>query len=169
MNEERAKTPKILLYGPPFGKVIGKGYGGGTGGYTRNMETYLSSLELGEHTMEPLFHTVRGERSGIAESFPARMLVDSLRIIKALVERKPDAIHVLASYRTALWRELVLTILCKVFGVKLLYDIKAGEFIKAYERGSVLYKKVITFIMFTADDFLVEGEIYQDFIDKKVW
>jgi glycosyltransferase involved in cell wall biosynthesis len=166
MSNSAAYLPKVLLYGPPFGRSIARGYGGGTGGYTRNMETYLSSLELDGVTLEPLFHTVRGERTGLPETFPARMIMDCWRITKALLGRRPDAVHALATYRAALPREVCLALLCRLLGIKLIYDIKAGEFVSRYEQGNAAYRAAIGFVLRSASSVLVEGEVYQEFLTR---
>jgi len=156
----------ILLYGPPFGQAISGAYGGGTGGYARNMEVYLSSLDLENAVFEPLFHTVRGERRGLLGSFPLRMLIDGWRILARMIGRRPDAVHVLASYRTALPRELFLAMVCRILGVPLIYDIKAGAFISAYESGGGVYRAAVEFILRNARAVLVEGRVYQVFLRK---
>ena len=159
-----AALPMVLLYGPPFGRRIARGYGGGAGGYTRNMQVYLSSLDLGGTRLAPLCHTVRGERSRILETFPARMVTDCWRIAKAVLGERPDLLHVLASYRKALPREIFLAALCRLWCVKFVYDVKAGEFARAYERGGWAYRAAIRYILGSANAVLVEGRADQVFL-----
>ena len=160
-------APKVLLYGPPFGRAIARGKPGGTGGYTRNMQAYLSSLELDGIVPEPLFHTVRGERSGMLETFVARMIVDCWRIAKTMIGRRPHAVHALATYRAALPREVFLAVLCRMLGVKLIYDIKAGEFATRYEQGHAAYRAAVEYVLHSASVVLVEGEAYQHFLTRR--
>jgi glycosyltransferase involved in cell wall biosynthesis len=156
----------ILLYGPPFGRAVAGAYGGGVGGYARNMEVYLSSLYLDDVTFKPLFHTVRGERGGVLGSFPLRMVVDCWRILTGIIGSRPNAVHVLASYRKALPRELFLAIVCRILGVPFVYDIKAGAFVSAYESGGGAYRAALAFILRNARAVLVEGRAYQAFLRK---
>lgn len=161
-------TSKVLLYGPPYGRVIAGGNGGGAGGYTRNMEAYLSSLELDGVTLTPLFHTVRGERSGLLETFPARMLIDCWRITKAAIRERPHIVHALATYRAALPREVFLAVLCRLLGIKLVYDVKAGAFVTGYEQGHALYRAAVAFVLRSASAVLVEGAVYQTFLARQL-
>lgn len=161
--ENRPTVPNILLYGPPFGDA-----GGGAGGYTRNMQTYLRSFACDGVRIEPLFHTVRGQRSGPWGSFPARMAADCWRITKALIGKRPDAVHALATYRAALPREVYLVLLCRLLGVKLIYDVKAGAFIRSYEEGHFLYRTAMALVLRLAGLVLVEGKVYQAFLKERL-
>ena len=167
MSNRPPVPAKVLLYGPPFGRAIAQGNGGGTGGYTRNMQAYISSLELDGAALEPLFHTVRGERSGLLETFVARMIIDCWQITKALIGRRPDAVHAVATYRAALPREVFLAALCRVLGVKLVYDIKAGAFVTSYEQGHAAYRAAVEYVLRSAGAILVEGEAYQQFLTRR--
>ena len=64
---------KILLVGPNLG-LSDKSYGGGVGGYTRNMSVYLKTLSSDSFDLVPFFHTVRGHKKFIKESLIYRFL-----------------------------------------------------------------------------------------------
>ncbi len=161
------KINKILLYGPPVGKSIKSGYGGGTGGYTRNMAAYLN-FAFDEFELQPLFHTVRGELNLGKLSFVARFFIDLKRIIQSLIgQQKPKAIHVLAQYRTATIREFLLSIIASLLNISYLYEIKAGAFISFYNHANILNKFFIKYIIKNAKIVLCEGEVYIPFIKKK--
>jgi glycosyltransferase involved in cell wall biosynthesis len=165
MGVDKAGSPMtILLYGPPYGRALAGAYGGGTGGYARNMEVYLSSLAFEGATFEPLFYTVRGERGGLLGSFPMRMLVDGWRILARMLSKRPDAVHVLASYRKALPRELFLAMACRIMRVPLIYDVKAGAFIASYENGSWAYRAALACTLRSARAVLIEGRTYHAFL-----
>ena len=167
MTARASPKSSVLLYGPRFGRSIARGVGGGTGGYTRNMQTYLSSLEIEGFALEPLFHTVRGEYSGALGIFPVRMVVDCWLIIVALLLRRPLAVHALAIYNSALPREVFLAFACNMLKTKLVYDIKGGRFITRYETSNRLYKAGVAYILRSASVVLAEGKIYQKFLFDK--
>lgn len=152
----------ILLYGPPFGARAS-----GTvrsGGYTRNMETYLSTFDTPDFTMTPVFHTVRGEKSGLVGLFPVRLIIDIWRIGAALAKGRPDAVHVLAIYNNALPREFFLSLMCALFRVPFIYDIKAGSFITLYRGRGPIYRWAMRSILRHSAAVLIEGETYRSFI-----
>lgn len=158
---------KIVLYGPPIGKNIRKGSGGGVGGYTRNMQAYLHSLDLVGFQLRPLFHTVRGQFS-LGPLTPVwRMIVDATKLLWTLTFQRPQGIHILAQYRDALPREALAAFLCKLFGVRLIYDVKAGSFETSFQNRGRMYKWMATFVLKQASVILVEGSRYQNFISEK--
>ena len=66
----------ILLLGPKIDVVNSKSYGGGTGGYTRNMSVYLSFFKFKNFKIKPCFHTVNGEINIGVFTKPYRLLLD---------------------------------------------------------------------------------------------
>lgn len=156
----------VLLYGPPIGRLIPKAYGGGIGGYTRNMEAYLRALTLRGYIFVPLFHTVRGEFAFGFITPVLRMIIDFWRVIVGLVSKRPYALHVLAVYNDAMPREFVLALLCVILRVKLIYDVKAGNYIEAYAQRGILYRSMASFVMRSSSLVLVEGRAYVEFIAR---
>jgi glycosyltransferase involved in cell wall biosynthesis len=156
----------VLLYGPSFGRSIPNAYGGGTGGYGRNMDAYLKALTLPNATFIPLYHTIRGEQNFGTITPIVRMFIDTWRIIRALILKRPAAVHVLAVYNDALPREFVLALLCMIFRVTLIYDVKAGNFIEAYEQRGALYRAMVALVVRSAALVLVEGRVYIDFMSR---
>lgn len=157
---------KIILYGPPVGKDIKAGYGGGTGGYTRNMAAYLN-FDFTDFELIPLFHTVRGEINFGKLTFVIRFLIDLIRIIKCFLSIKPNSIHILAQYRTATVREFTLAFISNSLGMPYLYEIKAGAFINFYKNTNFINKYFINYIVKNSKIILCEGEIYIDFIEQE--
>ena len=155
----------IALYGPPVNKSISGAYGGGTGGYTRNMATYLN-FKFENIKLIPLYHTVRGEVSGGKLSFFFRFFIDAWRIIKFFKSRKPDSVHILAQYRSATIREFFLAFFCKITNTPFLYEIKAGAFIKFYEDSNFISRYFVRFIIINANRVLCEGSKNIPFIKE---
>lgn len=159
------KPNQIVLYGPPIGENIKKGYGGGSGGYTRNMAAYLN-FQFDNISLSPLFHTVRGESDlGIFTSL-MRSFVDLKRIVQALIFNRPQGVHVLAQYRKAVGREFALSVLAKIFGIPYIYEIKAGSFIDFCEKSGVLNSFFLRYILNNAQVVLCEGEKYIPYLEK---
>ena len=156
----------ICLFGPtvPGKGLLKNAYGGGTGGYTRNMVTLLRYFESDENELSPCYHTIRGQLK--FDNFIYRMLVDTVSFIRHLMTKRPAAIHILAQYRSALPREFMVVCLSRLFGVSVLYEIKAGAFIEAYNQRSGLYRSMVGFILARSAKVLSEGRLYLPFLKE---
>ena len=167
MTIESGKGKKlVMLYGPPVDLQTHGLQGGAAGGYARNMSCYLTTLQIKDYSFYPLFHTVRADYSEAAFSKYRRFIIDMLRVLRALVKRRPQAVHVLAQYRDALPREVAALVVCKVFGVPFLYDIKAGAFVHEYNVRGKWYRIGIKYLVKSSDGILVEGASYVNFLQS---
>jgi glycosyltransferase involved in cell wall biosynthesis len=152
----------ICLYGPETsGKSIKNAYGGGSGGYTRNMATLLSYFNSDDVELLPCYHTFRGQLT--FDNFFWRMIVDTVRFFCHLINHRPKVVHALAQYRSALPREFMVVCLSRLFGIPVLYEVKAGAFISAYNEGSQLYRWMTAFIVAQSKKVLCEGKVYIPF------
>lgn len=157
---------KILLYGPYVStKTIKGAYGGGVGGYTRNMKAYLEHFTSDNFTIVPSFHTIRGQLK--LDNFAVRMFVDMYRFVKSMLLEKPDAVHMVSQYRTATPREFFVFFVTKLFGKPFVFEIKAGVFTKWYKSTNGINQKMIQIIVKGSNLVLVEGKPYLDFVQKE--
>lgn len=148
---------KILIVGPAL--TAGKGaYGGGTGGYTRNLAVYLATLETDTFKLTPFFHSVRGQGGFLSRSLVVRMLRDSVLFLLTCLRHRPSAVHVLAQYRGALPREFVQALICQLLGIAFVYDIKAGAFEHSYRTGNRIYRWMMQTIVRRAALLFAEGK-----------
>ncbi|CAK8717244.1 hypothetical protein GKODMF_08835 [Candidatus Electrothrix gigas] len=160
------KKKKILLYGPTLSPRKTKNvYGGGVGGYTRNMAVYLTYYKRDDFEFIPCFHTVRGELK--LDFFVWRMIIDTCNFIRALITSNADVVHVLAQYRMAIYREFVICLITKISGKPFLYEVKAGSFITWYNSRIFLARLIVRFIISSSDVVLVEGKAYLSFIAEE--
>lgn len=152
-----------MLFGPGIGDFAGA-YGGGTGGYTRNMTQYLKFFRSAAFEIIPCFHTVAGE--GKVKSFAWRFCIDLFRFLKVMVRIRPAVVHILAQYRTATPREFTVVLLCRVFRTPVIYEVKAGSFSSWYPKTNFVFRKMIDFCIRHADTVLCEGKPTIDTIQK---
>jgi glycosyltransferase involved in cell wall biosynthesis len=160
------KPRQIILYGPPFDQIIKRAYGGGTGGYTRNMSSYLD-FEFDGISLKPLYHTVRGESKLFLFSVITRSFVDFARMIRLFVLYRPHGIHILAQYRKAIGREFAISVLANLFRTPYIYEIKAGSFIEFSDSLGFMRNYFLRFIMKNAKLVLCEGEKYIPYLQEK--
>ena len=156
---------KVLLVGPKINVNNKKSYGGGTGGYTRNMSVYLNYFKFEDIEIIPCFHSINGEFNYWVFTKPIRLVLDLYTFFKNTFEFKINAIHILAQYRGAISREFFIVLFSKTLKLPVLYEIKAGTFINDYYSSSILYKKAVDFIINNSNIILIEGEYYAKFIN----
>ena len=147
---------RILVVGPP-GVDAARAYGGGTGGYTRNMSVYLATLGDGALDLIPFHHSVRGQHRGLANTDPVRMLRDTMAFLIVCLSKRPDAVHVMAQYRGALAREYGQALICRALRIPFGYDVKAGAFASSFEAGSRRYRSLLRRVIASADLLFAEG------------
>jgi len=153
----------VLLFGPRIG-FSKASYGGGTGGYTRNMSTYLNSFTSNEFQLIPCFHSVRTANKSFKNNFIFRLFFDTYTFLLSIMKFKPKIVHVLAQYRTAIPREFMVCFFSKVFSVSHIYEIKAGQFDVWYQNTNFLNKYLVRFIINNSSEILVEGHRYIGFL-----
>jgi len=158
---------RIILFGPPVNTNIKNGYGGGTGGYTRNMSVYLNEFKFDDFKIFPVFHTINGQFNLGVFTFPIRFIIDIFRIIDSIFRYKPDGIHCMAQYRRALPREFIFSLIAKIIRIPFLYEIKAGAFEDSYSNGNRIYKSMINFVVKNSKVILCEGKSNITFLSRK--
>ncbi len=140
-------------------------YGGGMGGYTRNMALYLRDFQFKDFSIIPFFCSARKKNEIKFISFPIRFLKDVIGLLFKIIFNKIDAIHILGQYRNAIPREVAWVLIARLFGVLVVYEIKAGMFITE-SNNSKLHKKLSGFILAKSNLILVEGKIYLDYVNE---
>lgn len=152
----KTRCRRILVVGPPL-TDSNKASGGGTGGYTRNMSVYLARLGCHDLKLTPFYHSVRGQHGMIANTLVVRMFRDTLSFLWTVLTERPDAVHILAQYRSALARELAQVMICRALRVPVGYDVKAGAFAASVAIGTPLYRTLLRRLVSATDLLFAEG------------
>lgn len=158
------RVVRTVLVAGPRNAVGGKVYGGGVGGYTRNLAAYVSSLRVPGFEFLPFHCSVRGMGNDLQRNLVVRLLTDLGNLYFACRRQRPWAVHVLAQYRGALPRELGMALICRMLRIRYIYDVKAGAFQKEYANASWWYRKALNFILKSSTAVLAEGEASQRFL-----
>jgi|SaaInlStandDraft_1057018.scaffolds.fasta_scaffold00979_2 glycosyltransferase involved in cell wall biosynthesis len=154
----------ILLVGPKVNVSNKRAYGGGTGGYTRNMKVYLRYFRFEGFEIIPCFHSIRGEINLWVLNAPLRLFYDLYQLIRCFWKFKIRGVHIIAQYRGALLREVLIVLISSVLKKPILYEIKAGSFESTYYSNNKLYKFLINYIIRKSKILLVEGKPYINFL-----
>ncbi len=155
---------KILLFGPRINNKKGS-YGGGTGGFTRNMSAYLNFFEGDNFEIVPSFHTIRG--ASRLDFFVIRFFRDAFSFWRDIISVKPKGVHILAQYRMAIPREFMVVLMSKTFGKPVLYEIKAGAFMNWYKSTNTIFRKMMDFVLSNSKVVLSEGIPYLSFLKEE--
>ncbi len=154
-----------MLVGPDVtANVSSQGYGGGVGGYTRNMISYLDFFKSNDFEHLPCFHTIKGQLR--IDLKIVRIFLDLFRFLSGLI-KGVDLVHVLAQYRNATPREYLFCVFSLLMGKQYIYEIKAGAFKNWYFSTSLIYRSFIKFIIRNAKVILVEGKDYVKFVSDE--
>jgi glycosyltransferase involved in cell wall biosynthesis len=161
------KKQKVLLYGPGHLKKAKKGaYGGGMGGYHRKMGLYLNFFRSDNFEMVPCYHSIKGQyRIGF---FVVRFLIDIYAFLRDAWIVRPQVVHVLAQYRRAMPREFALVWLARLFGIKVVYELKAGVFVDWYKTTNSIFRGMAKYCVQKSDAVLGQGMPYVDFVKSEL-
>ncbi len=155
---------KILLNGPEI-NVENAFFGGGAGGMARNMAQYLTAYESEEFEQVPCFHSVRKAKAGPL-SFVTRLITDTAAVFRQAPSA--DGVHIVAQYRTAIYREFAVMLVCLLWRRPVLYEIKAGAFIQWLGSCRPWERRMALFILRHARVVLCEGRVYVRFLQDEL-
>ena len=161
--EEKKKI--VLLFGPYIKSEKGT-YGGGVGGYTRKMMLYLNFFSDEKVKQIPCFHTIRGQLN--LDFFIVRFIVDISRFIGKVISKKPDVVHILGHYFISIYREVAIVAIAKIFGIKILYEMKGGGYHTWYMNTHFLNKWATKFCLRNADVVTGQGMPYVNFVEREI-
>jgi|GEM_PF-3028316 len=152
---------RVLLFGPPIASETAA-YGGGVGGYTRKMHMYMTGFHNEEFELFPEYHTVRSKPSRI--TLLGRLVIDIFNLWSAIRRVRPDIIHVLGQYRTAIPRECLAALLARITRTPLLYEIKGGAFVTWYQTTHFLFRAMTRFVIRNSKQVLAQGLPYVELL-----
>lgn len=163
-RREEGPRDRILLLGPRPVALSGGSYGGGTGGYTRNMAAYLNHYRSDRFQQIPCFHTIRGGEG--PRNRGLRLLVDASRLARAFVTHRPAGLHIMAQYRGATPREYAAVQMARSAGIPVLYEIKAGAFATWYPSTGFANRRMVDAIVRLSRVVLGEGQPTVSFVEQ---
>lgn len=109
----------------------------------------------------------RFAHSGVAMlALVPRMIKDMVQVAYSLVLRRPAVIHITALYWRSIYREAWATLVARLLGVAVLYDIRAGTFEDFHAHARWFERPFLRYIMRHATFISVEGKRYVPFIEQ---
>ena len=156
---------RVLLWGP-FPRDHGRP-AANVGGYVRYNSLLLHSTLAS--TVELVPHPVTIPAQGPAWARPVvlvgRLVVDAVGTVYGIVRWRPQVVHITAQYLRSIYREAWATLIARMSGAAVLFDVRAGEFEAFAGRSGPVPRRLLAFIMRRASAITVEGRRYQPFIE----
>ncbi len=155
---------RVLLNTPDATPDRRASYGAGHGGYVRMSSVLLSTFTSNEFEIIPCYHSVRRSgRFGFLR-LPFRLIGDVWPVMR--MAGQASAIHLTLQYRTAIFRELAISVVARFLRLPMLVDVRAGAFVEWYESTSSCGRTMARHVLGMAKEIAVEGYEYIQFIDR---
>jgi glycosyltransferase involved in cell wall biosynthesis len=144
----------IILCGPST-ELGTEGYGGGKGGYVRNVAALLAHFSSGDVRMMHSTYSTRRYSRWWRLLLPFRLIAD-LGVFARNV-RRAGAVHVMMTYGLAIYREFGMSVLAAVFRRPLILDIRGGSFVLWLESANLLQRSMARWVLRHAEVILGQG------------
>lgn len=152
-----------VIYIGPIGKVNKPQKGGFESANRRNIDTLK---EHGINIIELPYPTTNAKNTIIKKLSYTKFLNIFIALILNSRNIRSRIIHITPLYKYFIYLELPLILIAKILGYKILFDIRAGSFIKYFEKGSTIYRFFIKKAIQHSNIVTVESCKYVGFINK---
>ena len=154
----------IVLCGPST-ELGADGYGGGKGGYVRNVAALLNHFSSGDVTMTLSPYSTRRFTRWWKLLLPFRLLAD-LGTYAANI-RRGGAVHVMMTYGIAIYREFGMSVIAALFRRPVILDIRGGGFVLWLESANSLERRMADWALKHAAVILGQGAAVVRYLKPK--
>jgi glycosyltransferase involved in cell wall biosynthesis len=144
----------IVLCGPSM-EVGSAGYGGGKGGFVRNVAALLEHFSEGDVKMTLSAYSTRDFSRWWKIILPFRLIAD-LRVFARNI-RRGGAVHVMMTYGLAIYREFGMSVIAAAVKRPLILDIRGGAFVSWLESTGWLQRAMVRWMLSHAEAILGQG------------
>ena len=144
----------IILCGPSTELGAG-GYGGGKGGYVRNVTALLAHFSSGDVQMTLSPYSTRRYTRWWRILLPFRLITDLWTYTRNI--RRAGAVHVMMTYGIAIYREFGMSVIATAFRCPLILDVRGGGFLLWLESAGWLQRAMAHWSLRHADVILGQG------------
>jgi glycosyltransferase involved in cell wall biosynthesis len=145
----------IVLCGPAT-ELGTEGYGGGKGGYVRNVTALLAHFSSGNVKMTLSPYSTRRYSRWWKLLLPFRLMADLNLFARNI--RKGGAVHVMMTYGMAIYREFGMSLIAAAFRRPLILDIRGGGFVQWLESAGWMQRAMAHWALRHARFILGQGE-----------
>lgn len=141
-------------------------FGGGVGGYARYNSQALRSFLAKNHDIEILPMSVPFFKNKALATLhlPFRLIFDVVLCFIKIMFGNYDMIHVTALYRKSILREYAVAMIARIKGIKVFYDIRAGNFKEFYIRANPLFQFMAKQLVRKSNFVSVQGRKHLAFL-----
>lgn len=150
---------RLLFYGPTGKGLPSEKIGGGERGCLRTLDLYH---KLGvEYVVIEKPTLGRGKVTFLYNSF-----VSPFILIFTLLKNPQSPVHIVGFYEHQLFYEYMMFLISKLFGRKIVYELRNGTMVKTYNHHSWLYKIAMKNMIEKSEVVLCQGLEFVDFIHE---
>lgn len=95
-----------------------------------------------------------------------RTLIGNLNLIYYIKKNKIDIVHIHVAQKGSFYRKAIILFICKFLNLKTLFHIHGSHFDKFYNEGSIILKKIITYVLNSCDEIIVLSEEWKKFVNE---
>jgi glycosyltransferase involved in cell wall biosynthesis len=158
MSEVSTSAPlrqnTIVLCGPSM-ELGSAGYGGGKGGFVRNVAALLEHFSDGDLKMTLSPYSTRSFSRWWKFVLPLRLIADLLVFARNV--RRGGAVHVMMTYGLAIYREFGMSAIATAARRPLILDIRGGGFVSWLRSGGWLRRSMVHWMFSHAAVILGQG------------
>jgi glycosyltransferase involved in cell wall biosynthesis len=144
----------IVLCGPSTEPGTA-GYGGGKGGFVRNVAALLEHFSAGDPKLTLSAYSTRRYSRWWKFLLPFRLIAD-LRVFSRDI-RQGGAVHVMMTYGLAIYREFGMSVIASAFRRPLILDIRGGSFVPWLESAGWMQRAMAHWVLDHAAVVLGQG------------
>jgi glycosyltransferase involved in cell wall biosynthesis len=144
----------IVLCGPSV-QLGSKGYGGGKGGFVRNVAALLEHFADGDVRMTLSPYSVRTFSPWWKVALPFRLIADLVAFARNM--RRGAAVHLMMTYGLAIYREFSIGMITVASGRPLILDIRGGSFVSWLKSAGPLQSAMARWLLKHAATILGQG------------
>lgn len=152
------KRKNIVFFWGPIPKKGQPPFGGGEVGNLRTIEI-LQSAGYDVRVIRRL-----GIKASLPQwvrkvSFPFRVGIMLLTVVaRLLFSDRKSIVHISGFYGGAIIIELMVLRICKLFGYKVVYEVRGGGMVEFYQQGSQSYRRKFEYIIKNSDFLFSQGK-----------
>lgn len=105
----------------------------------------------------------------VAPGYYFRKILNAIKAYFIFIKKKRkdiDLVHIHMSHGMSFYRKLIIFMISKIKGIKVIIHLHGSKFVEFYENGSTIQKKLISYLFDHADSVIALSVAWKDFIEK---
>jgi glycosyltransferase involved in cell wall biosynthesis len=150
-----ADRRNVVILSGPSPDLAADAYGGGKGGFVRNVTALLSHFSSDDLKLRLSPYSARRYTRWWMVVLPLRLLGDLVAFARNT--RRGAAVHLMMTYGLAIYREFGMSVIAAAYRRPLILDIRGGSFVSWLQSASKLQRAMAHWVLRHADVILGQG------------